>query len=371
MEFKIDRAELAQALMLTQGVVERRNTMPVLANVLFDARAEDGLSVVATDLEVHVRRQCEANVTTRGTATVAARKIYDFVRALKPGEVTVRLLENNFVEVVSGRSRLRLVGLPASEFPSFPRGDEKQAKKLSFAAPDLARMIDRTLFAVSTDETRAYLGGVYLCGGGNGLLRFVATDGHRLSISEHPAPGAKLGPDGVILPRKGLAELRKLLDDEGEKVSFAVHASSVRAEVGTVEIMMRLIDGQFPNYEEVLPESSKSKAVVANAELLSALRRVSVVASERARGVRLAVSEGQLVVSASSPDFGEASEELEVSYQGDEISIGFNARYLTDALTVLPDDAMIEIGLTDDVSPGVIGLQDDESYRYIVMPMRL
>ncbi len=371
MEFTIDRAELAQALMLTQGVVERRNTMPVLANVLLDARGDEGLSVVATALEVNIRRQCEAKVTTPGTATVAARKIYDFVRALRPGEVSIRLLENHFVEVVSGRSRLRLVGLPASEFPSFPRGDEKQARKLSFPAADLARMIDRTLFAVSTDETRAHLGGVYLCGGGDDLLRFVGTDGHRLAISEHPLPGAKLGSDGVILPRKGLAELRKLLDDAAGAVSLWLHASSVRAEVGSVEILMRLIDGEFPNYEQVVPESTKFKVAVSNADLLAALRRVSVVASERARGVKLAVSEGQLVVSASSPDFGEASEEIEVSYQGDEIAIGFNARYLTDALTVLPDDAVVEIGLTNDVSPGVLGLQDDESYRYIVMPMRL
>ena len=368
MEFSIDRGEFTQALALTQGVVERRNTMPILANVLLEA-GED-LSIAATDLEVHIRRRCGAKVAQAGAATVAARKFYELVRELRPGEVTIRLLENHFVEVVSGRSRVRLVGLPAEDFPTFPQAEGAAGSNFTIGVDVLSRMIDRTLFAVSTDDTRAHLGGVYLTGGDE-TLRFVGTDGHRLALVDQPVVGAAAPEKGIILPRKGLAELRRLLEGKEGDASVHVGGNVVRVELADVALVMRLIDGEFPNYEQVIPGEVKFRVSVPKDDLLSALKRVSVVASDRSRGVRLAVSSGQLTVSASSPDFGEASEELEVSYDGDEMTVGFNSRYLTDVLAVLPDSKGVEIGLIDDVSPGVLRTEDDETYSYVVMPMRL
>lgn len=369
-EFSIDRADLLESLSLTQGVVERRNTLPILANVLLEARGDRELSVVATDLEVHISRTCTAKVRSSGAATVGARKLYEFVRELRPGEVTLRLLDNQFIEVNSGRSRVRLVGLPATDFPAFPRGNDPDATSISVPTEQLARLIDLTIFAVSTDETRAHLGGVYLCGG-EGAIRFVGTDGHRLALAEQPLKASWPSALGVILPRKGLSELRKILDGTEGDARLTAGANAVRVEHGGVEIVMRLIDGEFPNYEQVIPKSTRYQISVDKGELLSALKRVSVVASDRARGVKLSVSKDQLVVSASSPDHGEASEEIEVSYAGEEMTVGFNSRYLTDVLGVLPEGSKVDIGLSDDVSPGVIRKHDDDTYSYVVMPMRL
>jgi DNA polymerase-3 subunit beta len=368
MDFSIDRGDCLQGLSLTQGVVERRNTLPILANVLLEAKGSD-LFLTASDLEVHIKYRCAAKVRTPGAATLAARRFFEFVRELKPGELGVRLLENQFVEVVSGRSRVKLVGLPAADFPAFPKA-EKGSSTFSLRGEVLARMIDSTLFAVSTDETRAHLGGVHLSAQ-DGQLRFVGTDGHRLALIEEPVSGAQVEPKGIILPRKGLTELRKLLESGEGEAKLTTSGNSVRIERGNVELVMRLIDGEFPNYEQVIPKSVKHAISVEKAEFLSALRRVSVVASDRARGVKLQVSSGQLTVSASSADFGEASAEIEIAYDGEPIGVGFNSRYLTDVLAVLPDDRRVEIGLSDDVSPGVIRVEDDEAYRYIVMPMRL
>ncbi|HZR84844.1 MAG TPA: DNA polymerase III subunit beta [Candidatus Binatia bacterium] len=369
MEFSVDRGEFLEGLALTQGVVERRNTLPILANALLDASGKD-LAIAATDLEVHVKRRVRAKLKKPGTATVAARKFYEFVRELKPGEVTVRLLENHFVEVTAGRSRVKLVGLPASDFPAFPQPEGKAAATFEVPCADLARMIDCTLFAVSTDETRPHLGGVLLALAG-GALRFVGTDGHRLALFEQPLANAPGEAKSAILPRKGLVELRKILEGAEGATRVAVGASVVRVQHDDVELVMRLIEGEFPNYEQVIPKSSKHTISVDKNELLSALRRVSVVASDRARGVKIQVSPGQLVVAANSPDFGEASEEIEIAYSGEELAVGFNSRYLMDVLTVLADDHRVEIGLSDDASPGVIQSQDDETYRYVVMPMRL
>jgi len=369
MEFTIDRGEFIHGLSLAQGVVERRNTLPILANVLIEANG--GVSIAATDLEVHVKRRCGAAVRKSGAATVGARKLYEFVRELRAGnDVVVRLLDNQFVEVVSGRSRLKLVGLPATDFPAFAQGKEASVASFRIAAARLARLIDSTLFAVSADDTRPHLAGVFATASG-GTLRCVGTDGHRLAMIEEPLKEPGISFKGLILPRKGLSEIRKLLDEEGEDAKLTIAANAIKLERGQVEYLVRLIDGEFPNYEQVLPKSTKHKIVVDKGELFSALRRVSVVASDRARGVKLHLAAGQLVVSASSPEFGEASEEIEVAYRNEEFSVGFNARYLTDVLAVLPDDQRVEIGLSDDVSPGVLRTEDDESYSYIVMPMRL
>lgn len=371
MEFTIDRADLLQSLGLAQGVVERRNTMPILANILVEADGEH-LAVSATDLEVHIKRGCAAKVKTAGTATVGARKLFELIRELKPGEVTLRSLDNDFVEITSNRSKVKLVGLAPSDFPNFPQRSSKSGTTIELAVESLSQAIDRTLFAVSSDDTRAHLGGVLLTAHEGGI-RFVGTDGHRLALADLEVgdSGGDAIEKGIILPRKGLAELRKLLDEAEGTAKIRLLGNALRVEQGDVELVMRLVDGEFPNYEQVVPDSTNIRVAVDRGELFSALRRVSVVASDRARGVRIGLEKNLLKVSASSPDFGEASEEIEIKYSGDPINVGFNARYLTDVLNVLPEDRGVVLGLSDETSAGVISSEDDDSYSYVVMPMRL
>ncbi len=368
MDFSIDRTELVQALGITLGVVERRNAMPILGNVLLQA-GED-LSVSATDLEVHVKRRCSARITGAGSATVPARKLHELVRELPSGEIRIRSLENEFVEVLSTRSRAKLVGLAAADFPGFSHGETKGACTLELPAKALQRLVDQTIFAVSTDDTRLHLGGVLLKVAGS-VLQFVATDGHRLALCEHSLKKPVELEKGIILPRKGLGELRKLVDGLEDGVKLRILGNAVKVDAGAVELMMRLIDGEFPNYEQVIPKETRYSVSVDRDELLAALRRVSVVTSDRVRGVRFRLGPNVLEVSASSADFGEASEEIQLEFSGDEMSVGFNARYLTEALTVLPEGSRVLLGLSDDQSPGVLQTEDEDSFQYVVMPMRL
>ena len=232
-------------------------------------------------------------------------------------------------------------------------------------------MIDRTIFSVSSDETRFTLSGVYIETGEKGVVRMVATDGHRLAVIDRSIGNAKL-PKGVILPKKGLLEVRKLLEDTDlAEVALMIGERDVRCEVGAVSLFMRLIEGEFPDYRQVIPKETRVKAVVERDVLLAALRRTSLLASERSHGVKLTLGPGTLTLSASNPDQGEASEDIEVSYQGQALGVGFNARYLLEVLAVHASGDTIELGLTDEVGPGVVRGSQDPTYTYVLMPMRL
>lgn len=234
----------------------------------------------------------------------------------------------------------------------------------------LAEMIDKTIFAVSTDETRLSLGGVFIESIEKNHVRLVATDGHRLALVEREVPGVEIRP-GVILPRKGLVEAKRLLEGGDGAINFSIGGNLARVERAGVELFMRLIEGEFPDYRQVIPKESKRHVRVGSEDLLGALRRVSILSSERARGVKLRIDTGLLEVTTTNPDIGEAREELEADYAGDEFAIGFNARYLLDVLSLSGMAGTVEIGLTDEVSPGILRMQEDESYSYVVMPMRL
>ena len=278
MEIVAKREELLAALYWTQSIVERRNTMPILANVLIES-GKDNVRVTATDLEVGVRGTLESEVKKEGTVTVSAKKLYEIVREAPQEQMRIKRLENDWVEVKSGKSVFRVVGMEAREFPQFPSFDPK---KLSTAAASVIReMIEKTIFSVSTDETRYSLNGVYMESGGSDKIRMVATDGHRLAFIERPLGSLGL-EKGVIMPRKGLAELRKLLDDNQEGfVSFGVRENMVLVIKEGVELFMRLIDGDFPDYSKVIPNQNPQLAKMEHGDLLQALRRVSILSSER------------------------------------------------------------------------------------------
>jgi DNA polymerase III subunit beta len=368
MEFTIARSELLAALYLTQGIVERRTTIPILSNVLIESDGE-GIVVTATDQEVAVRRKCKASVEQGGVLATGARKLYEMVRELPDGEVLIRCLENDWIEVSLGRSRFRLIGMPPDQFPAMPQ-PASTTKPLQLSGPVLAEMIEHTIFAVSTDEARANLNGLYLESTEDERLRMVATDGHRLAMIVRPAEGARLDK-GVIIPRKAVQELRKVLESGDEVVDLFVEGGVAHVWRGPVRMSMRLVEGEFPDYRLVVPPNCVQLVELDVAPLLAALRRVSVVSSERTRGARLQIEAGRLELSSINPDVGEAADEVEIEYTGDPLTVGFNARYMAEMLSILPAGGRVELGLNDDVSPGVMRDLGDPDYCYIVMPMRL
>jgi len=368
MELKATRSNLLAALYWTQSIVERRNTMPILANVLIECQ-KSNIRVTATDLEVGVRGELDGDVVKEGTVTVNAKKLYEIIREVPTEQVQVKRLENEWVEIKSGKSMFKIVGMEAREFPQFPEFSEKQL--LTVPAGAFREMIERTLFAVSTDETRYSLNGVYMAEGEGGKVRMVATDGHRLAFEER-ALGTLGLSKGVILPRKGLGELKKLMesgDDEVVAIGFRENMGLVTK--GKIELFMRLVDGDFPDYTKVIPTGNPSTARVDHDQLLQALRRVSILSNERYKGVKIEFSKEKLAISTSNPDIGEAVEEIEADYNGKSMSIGFNARYLIDALAVLVGEGEITIELKDELSPSVIRKTGNDSYLYVLMPMRL
>jgi DNA polymerase III subunit beta len=372
MDLRVAKAEFIQGLYLTQGVVEKRNTLPILANVLIESNGDE-IVLTATDLEVGIRRTSKGKIARAGTVTLNARKLYEIVRELPSDELTLRSGEGGWVEVIGGKARYRMVSMDPKEFPSIPASTpvaKKGGVVMTLAAGVLAEMIEKTLFAVSTDETRLSLGGVFIESVDKNQVRMVATDGHRLSFVEREIKGVEIRP-GVILPRKGLVEAKRLLEDTTGDVTFSIAGNLARIERAGVELFMRLIEGEFPDYRQVIPKESRRRARVDREVLHSALRRVSILSSERSRGVKLRLQPGTLEVVTTNPDIGEAMEEIEVDYAGEEFSIGFNARYLLDVLGIGAAGGTVELGLTDEVSPGIVRLADDEGYSYVVMPMRL
>jgi DNA polymerase-3 subunit beta len=374
MEFEIDRVEFLEGLRLTQGVVERRNTLPILSNALIEP-TEGGVSILATDLDVGVRRACKAKVKGSGAITVNARKLFELVKEMTGSSIHVRGTESHRVEVHSGKTRLNLVGLDPKEYPSIPglsTKPNKGASELKAQAAVLAAMIESTLFAVSLDETRLNLSGVYL-ENHSGALRMVATDGHRLAMIDRKIEG-KMPEKGVILPRKGLVEAKKLLetsDAEDDQATLLIDGPIARVSRSRAELFMRLIEGEFPDYRQVIPAQSRAKVNLGREEFLRALGCLSVLSTERAKGVKLTLKPGALEVQANNPDAGEGVDEIEVAYSGEELSIGFNGRYLIEALVAMRDGERVDFMATDDVSPGVLRPEGDDSYCYVVMPMRL
>src|SRR6266566_3171639 len=308
MEIKAKRDDLLATLYWTQSIVERRNTMPILANVLFEA-SKGSIRVTATDLEVGVRGEVDGDIVKEGTVTVNAKKIYEIIREVPNEQVRLKRLENDWVEIKSGKSVFKIVGMDACEFPQFPKIDSKGLS--TTPASTIREMIERTIFSVSTDETRYSLNGAFIEENEKGKVRMVATDGHRLAFDERNLSSLGLSK-GVILPRKGLAELKKLLESgEDGVVSMGFKENMGLAIKDKLELFMRLIDGDFPDYTKVIPKGNPNTAIVEHGELQQALKRVSILSSERYKGIKLEFKEDRVSISANNHDLGEAVEEIE------------------------------------------------------------
>ncbi len=364
MKLTATREDLLAPLQSVIGVVERRQTMPVLANVLLSAR--DGrLAITGTDLEVELVAATKAGLEQPGDVTVPGRKLHDILRALPDGVSVTLSTEGERVSVRAGRSRFTLSTLPATAFPVIE--EINAAQTLTLAQGEFRRLIDKTHFSMAQQDVRYYLNGLLL-ETQERALRAVATDGHRLALCEMTLSSpAKSGQ--VILPRKGVLELQRILGTEGN-VELAIGTNHVRAKVGDIRFTSKLIDGRFPEYGRVIP-SSPSKLVQADRELLrQALQRTAILSNEKYRGIRLGVKTDLLTLQAHNPEQEEAEDQVEVVYAGDEVEIGFNVNYLLDALGAIEGDK-VEIGLTDSNSSCLIHAPGLTQTRYVVMPMRL
>ncbi|MBF0094279.1 MAG: DNA polymerase III subunit beta [Alphaproteobacteria bacterium] len=372
MKLTIERSILLKSLGHVQSVVERRSTIPILANVRLEATAE-GLGLNATDMDVDVIETVAAEVMEPGRTTAPAHTLYDIVRKLPEGaQVQLGLADDGAqLELRSGRSKFSLACLPVEDFPVMSGGNLSHTFLLS--AADLRGLIDRTRFAISTEETRYYLNGIYLHAAqseGMGVLRAVATDGHRLARVEVPLPEGAAGMPGVIVPRKTVNELRKLIDEVGADVTVSLSESKVRFVFEDVAFTSKLIDGVFPDYERVIP-AHNDKVMEVNAALFAqAVDRVSAISSEKSRAIKVAVDKGGVVLSASSPESGSATEEIEASYDSSPIEIGFNSRYLLDIMGQIEGDA-VRFVMADSQSPTVVREVADASAVYVLMPMRV
>lgn len=364
MKFSAEREKVLTALQAAIGVVERRQTMPILANVLLTAK-DNRLAVTATDLEVELVAHAEIKSATDGAVTIPGRKLLDICRSLPDGAKLTVAQEGDRVLVRAGKSRFALSSLPAAEFPVI---DEMNAQQtLEVPQGDLKRLIDKTHFSMAQQDVRYYLNGMLLESDGK-MLRTVATDGHRLALCEM-ALGTRGKGQQIIVPRKGVLELQRLLGTEGT-VELIIGTNHVRAQIGDIRFTSKLIDGRFPEYSRVIP-SNPPRSVLADREILrAALQRTAILANEKYRGVRLALKGKALTIQAHNPEQEEAEEEIEVKYGGEELEVGFNVNYLLDAIGAI-DSAEIEIGLTDGSSSCLVHAPGVASSRYVVMPMRL
>jgi len=372
MKLTIERAALLKSLGHVQSVVERRNTIPILSNAKIEAR-DGNLRLNATDMDLDIVETVATDVAQAGATTAPVHTLYDVVRKLPEGsQVELESADGDGQLVLrSGRSRFTLSCLPIEDFPVMSEGE--LGHNFTLSAGDLRSIVDRTRFAISTEETRYYLNGIYLHAAkrdGVDVLRAVATDGHRLASVEIPLPDGAAGMPGVIVPRKTVGEVRKLIDETTDDVVIALSETKIRISFDSGVLTSKLIDGTFPDYERVIPADNDKVMEVDRRAFADAVDRVSAISAEKSRSVKLALNGTNLVLSASSPESGSATEELEVAYDSDALEIGFNARYLLDITQQIEGDRA-QFVMAAAASPTIVREVGDASALYVLMPMRV
>ena len=371
LEIVVSQAELLRELTATQGVVERKTTIPILSNFLFEA-AGDRLSITATDLDLSLRTSCPATVKKEGSCTIPARKLYEYVKLLPEGQITIKQMENHWVQIRAGRSNTKMVGMARANFPALPQFPGGSATKLPVAV--LRNLIAKTIFAISNEESRYTLNGALMVIKAESIA-MVATDGHRLAHIETKAdfPGVN-GELKTLVPRKAMNELKSLLDQtDQDSIDFAKDDSTLFFRIGGRLLTSRQLTGQFPNYEAVLPRDNNKAVVVTSADLTGAIQRVAQFADERSGAIRMKLEKDEMRISSSSTDAGESEDVIEISYKSDPLMIGFNSAYMLDFLRVT-NSGEVRLEFKDSQSAGQMrpeGGAEEYKYRYIIMPMRI
>ena len=372
MKFTITKSVFTKALQLIQGIVEKKSTMPILGNVHLEVR-DDLLYVTATDLEVGMKTSYPVEVAGEGTITVPSKKLYEIIKELPEGDVMFSTKDNDWIEVLGGEARFNVVGLSAAEYPYFPKVNEESL--ITFKSNILKEMFEKTHYAVCNDETKFNLNGVFIKTekvGNKNVLRMVATDGHRLAFSEKEVSGG-LNPEldkGVIFPKKGIHELKKMVDGESSEIMMGFMDNSVVIKKGHSVVVMRLVDGVFPDYSQFIPLNKKI-VLADNKSFLHALKRMALLASDNFKGVKIAMKKDLMEISSNNPDLGDAKENLVVHYEGQAFAARYNASYILDVLLSMGGEPDVELQFEDELKPVVVKSASTEDFLAVVMPMRL
>jgi DNA polymerase-3 subunit beta len=369
MKLEIEKKDLMNLIGKTQNIVEKRNTMPVLVNVLLDADQGE-LKVFATDLEVSLTDSVKAKITQPGKVAVSAKSLFEIAKELGEGMILLHKKENNWLEIKQGKYTSKIVGISAEEYPVFPTYAGNNFVRIETDV--LKDMIDKTIYSVSNDETRYHLNGVYFESKGDEGYTMVATDGHRLSLISKQIPSSKniSQNQGVIIPRKGLSEIKKIIESMAGQFELAIEGSQLIVRHETTTLMIRLIEGKYPNYQQFIPQKLNLKIRVNREAFLTSLKRVSLLANHKSKAVTLSLTNGRMEIASNNPELGDAKEEIEVGYDGKDLKIGFNAKYITDVLNAITDDE-VDFEINDQLSPGLMRPHNDKNYTCVVMPMRI
>jgi DNA polymerase-3 subunit beta len=371
MELTIQKQPLLDGLQMVQGIVEKKSSMPILSNVLLET-IEEGIHIVATDLQIGLRLTCPARIKQPGGITVLARKFFEIIRELPDGDIYIRLNENNRLFISCKDIQYQLVGLPILDFPALPETEQNQL--ISLEGGLIKEMIQKTIFSISIEDTRYNLSGVYfepLELDGHKILRMVATDGHRLSLLDKEIGefNEEVFPKGVLLPRKAVSELLKILDKPGP-IQFGFKENNGLIIKDQMLFIMRLLDRKFPDYNLVLPKKKDKIITIPKNDFLDSMRRMAVLSTDKYKGVKIILSKGKMDIQSINPEIGEAKESLSLEYQDEKVDIGFNPRYFIDALQVMNSDRVI-MELNDGVSPAILKGEQDPGYLALIMPMKI
>jgi len=373
MEFRIDKEVFLKSLQKIQGIVEKRTSMPILSNVLLEA-VDSMLYVTATDLEVGMKSMYPADIQSQGKITVNAKKLYEIVKELPNQQIVFLVKDNDWVEITCGKVHFNIVGLSADEFPYFPEVNEGNLFEIdSFI---LREMIEKTSYAICNDDTKYNLSGLFtkleITEENKQVIKMVATDGHRLSITNCLFNGSaeKELEKGVILPKKGVYELKKITEENTGPLKFGFMDNSAVVKQSDSYMVMRLIDGEFPDYTRVIPKSNERSVIIGRDELTRSIRRMAILSSEKFKGVTLEISNSNIKISSSNPELGDAMEEFDVEYDNEPLTVRFNARYLLDVLAVTDTDKIV-MKFKDELAPSIIHPENSDNFIAVIMPMRL
>lgn len=371
MEFMIEKEVFAKGLHRLQGIIDKKGTMPILLNVLIEAKDKE-INITATDLEVGFKESHNAEIKKEGRIGILGKKLYEIVKEMPEKYISLKLKENFWVEIKSGKSIFNIMGIEVDKYPSLPAYDEG-ADFVEVPNKVINEMIIKTIFAVSNDETRRNLMGVFMTQvikEENKFLRMVGTDGYRLSMIDRPLDREIKGVEkGILLPKKGLWELAKILDEDGDKILISVKNNNFIVKNGKKTLIIRILDAEFPDYRQVIPEKTKIKICLKRKDFLESLRRVSILSSEKTKGVKFILREKVMELSSYNPEIGEAKEEILAEYKGEELIVGFNARFVLEALDNFESDDVI-MSMEDANSPAIFKPAGDDHHKCIIMPMR-
>jgi DNA polymerase-3 subunit beta len=373
MDIVVRKSDLANALARVQGIVEKKNTVPILSSVLLEAYGSE-LAISATDLELFLRSRYPVQIAREGVVTAPAKKLFEIVRELPEGDVRLIAGDKGWLKIEMGKTKFKVMSLPKDDFPALPAGQE--GEKIEIPPALLAEAIEKTAFAMSHDQTRQSLNGILLevapVGGDEADLRLIATDGHRLAFIQRRCRAAVVGNRGVIVPRKAIAEVRKLIGEENVGASIAISFQENRLfiNIGASLLVTRLVDGQFPDYHQVIPTGGTRVAIVDREAFYRAVRRVSTVTADRVNLLRFGFSAERVAVTAVNPELGEATEDVDIEFTGGDIELGLNGRYVQDVFAAVEQEKIV-IEMNEVLSPTLVRPLGDEGYRCVVMPMRL